>query len=60
MIPVFDSQSTVNNADGATGIDITNPLKKGRMRAIALCLKQEGMLAIALRLKQAIERVINQ
>jgi len=36
------------------------PLKKGRMGAIALSLKQEGMPAIALRLKQAIERVLNQ
>ena len=36
------------------------PLKKGRMRAIALGLNQEGMGAIALGLKQAIDRVLNQ
>jgi hypothetical protein len=35
-------------------------LKKGRMGAITLRLKQEGMPAIALCLKQAIERVLNQ
>jgi hypothetical protein len=45
--------------DGATRIDII-PLKKGRMGAIALRLKQEGRPAIALRLKQASEGVFNQ
>jgi len=35
-------------------------LEKGRMGAITLRLKQEGMPAIALGLKQASERVFNQ